>query len=185
MSKMSKIAYILAGATIVGGATFYLSTSFAGSDNIYGDWSITCEEIKVPDEDKKDKDDKPVLKSDKLCYSHQALTDNESKKVLADIRIGYFGPKKELYAQVTMPFGVDVRRGTTFTADQKTLVPGVYVTCYANGCVAGGEVKPEDISNIMKAKDFSVATYAFQSGQILNFKLSNKGFDKAIGALKK
>lgn len=139
----------------------------------FDDWAVVCEEYQ---NEKKEKG--------QLCYARQSLSDKETKQVLAEYRVGYFGDDKALKMIQILPADVSIASGTSLIADKDTFAPGKYTVCQNQFCIASAELSEEIVSKLISAKQTFLA-FINSQGQQVNSLVSAKGLDMAVKALKK
>jgi invasion protein IalB len=140
----------------------------------FGDWVKRCE---THGENKEQR-----------CYISQILVyaqNNQRRNVLA-IAIGYYGPQKTPGAILRLPLGL----GMYLPAGLLMTVPGakplriVVETCLPGGCTAAAPLDPEMITAMQKATRGAVEIVNIRR-QKLVLPLSFKGFTAGFAALAK
>jgi invasion protein IalB len=86
------------------------------------------------------------------------------------------GSKKVL--RVTLPLGMQIAPGTRLVIDQGKPMPGSYVICFSNGCVADYDATADLISRLKKGRQLAVQAIN-ADGQALSLNLPLGSFAKA------
>jgi invasion protein IalB len=137
----------------------------------FEDWIVVCE-----------KHEKNEGKTSKLCYLSQALTKDEKK--VAEFKIGYFGPEKNLQMIQILPLGVNVGAGSALVVDKEIIAPGKFLACYSYGCLALVDLKDTDLKRLYGKEETFIGVVIADANKQVNFKFSTKGLKKGIEAIK-
>ena len=134
----------------------------------FKDWTVVCE--KLPKSGKE------------VCNIFQNVN-NEKKKTVLQVAIGYLPGMDKPQILLTVPLGVFLEPGLEFTPGNGKAVRLPFKVCVKNGCVAMSLLN-EDAIKGMKAGTKGGVKFAVAKDKVIDVPVSLKGFTAAFNSLK-
>lgn len=135
----------------------------------YGDWTVRCFTIQSP----------------APCDMSQIVLDDNSKKRLMQISIG-FSPSTNAYAaQIIVPLGVSIAQGMTLASRDYRAANIPFNRCMRDGCYVEAQVDAEAIEALSANQTATITVIGWGDAHVFDLPLSLKGFADARAAMEK
>ena len=133
------------------------------------DWTVRCFKIESPSP----------------CDMTQMVMDNNTKKRLMQVSIGYAPGAGAYGAQIVVPLGVSLAQGLTLSVGEYK-VPNIHFRrCMRDGCYVEAQLDPEAIEAMSKAQQGMITVIGWGDAHVFDLPLSLKGFNEAHAAMVK
>lgn len=151
-------------------------TNPAAEGQRFGDWIERCTPNPPPGASP------PPAGKQNVCFLIQQVSDQNTRRPLLKITVGFFGPERRAGAVVAMPLGVPLARGLQVSVDGKEIDTVPFQICERDGCQA---FLPMDDAMVGAFKAGSTAQVKVESGQGQDFALpiSLNGFTAGFGSI--
>lgn len=142
----------------------------------HGDWVQRCTPKPPPGASP------PAPGKQTACFLIQTVSDQNTRRPLLKITVGFFGPQRQAGAVVAMPLGVPLARGLQISVDGKEIDTVPFQVCEDEGCQA---FVPLDDAMVAAFKAGSTAQARVESsqGQDFSVPMSLKGFTAGYTAI--
>ncbi|MCK5665217.1 MAG: invasion associated locus B family protein [Thiotrichaceae bacterium] len=134
----------------------------------FKDWTVVCE--KLPNSGKD------------VCNIFQNVQ-NEKKKAVLQVAIGYLPGMNKPQMLLTMPLGVLLEPGLEFKGGTAKAMRLPFKVCVANGCVAMAMLDDATLKG-MKAGSKGSVKFAVAKDKVIAIPISLSGFTSAFNSLK-
>ena len=142
----------------------------------HGDWIQRCTPDPPPGASP------PAPGKQTACFLIQTVSDQNTRRPILKITIGFFGPERRPGAVVAMPLGVPLARGLTISVDGREIDTVPFQVCEAEGCQAFVPMD-DTIVAAFKAGGTAQARVESAQGQDFNVPMSLKGFTAGFTAI--
>jgi invasion protein IalB len=141
----------------------------------HGDWVERCTANPPPGASP------PPAGKQEACFLIQELVDQESRRPLLKITVGFFGQDRRVAAVIATPLGVQLVRGILISVDGQEIDRVPYQICEPNGCQA---VLPMTDAAVNAFKAGSQAEARIEvRGQERGLPISLRGFTAGFTAI--
>ena len=142
----------------------------------HGDWIQRCTPKPPPGASP------PAPGKQTACFLVQTASDQNTRRPLLKITVGFFGAQRQAGAVIAMPLGVPLARGLRISVDGKEIDTVPFQVCEAEGCQAF--VPMEDaIVAAFKAGTTAHASVESNQGQDFSVPISLAGFTAGFTAI--
>lgn len=169
MNRTSSITYILV-CTIIGMNSTFAAPLPGGASSLsenYEDWTIGCNSEK----------DKTV------CVMNQTQSSSQTGQRLLTVELSD-GDEGKLDGVLILPFGLDLSKGTALKlpAQKDLVIP--FSTCLPQGCLVPLTLTNRQVAELGSSQDVTVNAVTINTEQLVSFKVSLKGFKKAVNRIR-
>lgn len=150
----------------------------AGADagQRHGDWIQRCTPNPPPGASP------PAPGEQTACFLVQTASDQNTRRPLLKITVGFFGAQRQAGAVVAMPLGVPLARGLRISVDGKEIDTVPFQVCEAEGCQAFVPMEDAMVA-AFKAGTTAHASVESSQGQDFSVPISLKGFTAGFTAI--
>jgi invasion protein IalB len=150
----------------------------AGADagQRHGDWVQRCTSNPPPGASP------PAPGEQTACFLVQTASDQNTRRPLLKITIGFFGPQRQAGAVIAMPLGIPLARGLRISVDGKQIDTVPFQVCEAEGCQAFVPMEDAMVA-AFKAGTTAQASVETNQGQDFSVPISLKGFTAGFTAI--
>jgi invasion protein IalB len=150
----------------------------AGADagQRHGDWVQRCTPNPPPGASP------PAPGEQAACFLVQTASDQNTRRPLLKITVGFFGPQRQAGAVVAMPLGIPLARGLRISVDGKEIDTVPFQVCEAEGCQAFVPMEDAMVA-AFKAGTTAQASVESNQGQDFSVPISLKGFTAGFTAI--
>lgn len=135
----------------------------------YQDWTVRCFTIQSP----------------APCDMSQIVLDDNSKKRLMQVSIGY-SPSTDTYAtQIIVPLGVAIAQGMTLSSGDYRAAHIPFSRCMRDGCYVEAKMDAEAIQALNTNSTATITVIGWGDAHVFDLPLSLKGFADAHAAMVK
>lgn len=139
-----------------GGATAITET--------HDDWTVLCE----------------ARTDGRSCVASQTLGTKESRRPILSVEVSA-QPQGAANLLLTMPFGLDLRKGVRLNLDNEKLAVTIpFSTCPEQGCLVSLDVDQEELAQFRAGSALQLTAQPAESEEPLSFTISLKGFASAL-----
>ena len=142
----------------------------------HGDWIQRCTPNPPPGASP------PAPGEQTACFLVQTASDQNTRRPLLKITVGFFGPQRQAGAVVAMPLGVPLARGLRISVDGKEIDTVPFQVCETEGCQAFVPMKDAMVA-AFKAGTTAQASVESNQGQDFSVPISLKGFTAGFTAI--
>ena len=148
----------------------------AASGQRHGDWVQRCTTKPPPGASP------PAPGEQTACFLVQTASDQNTRRPLLKITVGFFGAQRQAGAVVAMPLGVPLARGLRISVDGKEIDTVPFQVCEAEGCQAFVPMEDAMVA-AFKAGTTAHAIVEASQGQDFRVPISLKGFTAGFTAI--
>ena len=136
----------------------------------HGDWTVRCFKVQA---------------SPAPCDMSQIVLDDNSKKRLMQISLGY-APGADAYAtQIIVPLGVSLSQGLTLSVGDYRAANIRFRRCMPDGCYVEAQIETDAIKAMTSNQAATVTVIGWGDAHVFDLPLSLKGFVEAHDAMVK
>jgi len=159
--------FILSAIVLTGSLTGALAAPLPGGASTlaetYQDWSVNCQAVKDATQ----------------CLLSQAQNSSQSGQRVLAVQL-HRGAEGNAEGELVMPFGLNLSKGASIKIDEAPLSTVAFSTCLPGGCIAPLSFNAKQLGRLKTANNLQIMVTGLTPTQPLVFKVSLKGFGKAL-----